>query len=120
MKDNSPDASLREAFANKADASAYAAHEAQEGSEHEAEERDEASRKNWGSPNSGARKMAGKSCEPDANLKFADKRPEEVRTLPVEGDNKTVLACVKEQVEGTDKIPNSNPKKRPGSNSLNA
>lgn len=74
-----------------------------------------------GKPSAGARRCPGKSDSPTEALGNPGRyKPEEVKTLPVEGDHKTVLACVKEQVEGTDKIPNSDPKKRPGSNSLNA
>ena len=48
-------------------------------------------------PEAGARKMAGKSCEPDANLKYADKQSEEVKTVDMNANAGAHYAAVKEQ-----------------------
>jgi len=66
-------------------------------------------------PSSGARQMAGKSNEPDANLKFSDKKPETVTTVDM---NANAGACIKAglvqaQGDGAEKnVTNGNPKKR--------
>jgi hypothetical protein len=53
-------------------------------------------------PSSGARRPAGKhSDRPDANLLFGDKKkPEEVKTLPVESDNQDHYKCMEAQNNG--------------------
>lgn len=45
-----------------------------------------------GKPESGARTMAGKSNEPDANLKFGNKASEEVKTVNMQANLK---ACIR-------------------------
>jgi hypothetical protein len=57
--------------------------------------------KNGVSPNSGARRPAGKhSDRPDANLQFSDKKPETVTTLPVESDNDDHFKAMEAQNNG--------------------
>ncbi len=51
-------------------------------------------------PEAGARQMSGKSSEPDANLKFSDKTPETVTTLPVESDNNKCYEAMETQNDG--------------------
>lgn len=42
----------------------------------------------------GVRKVEGKSNDCDENLKFSDKKPEQVKTLPVESDNEDHYKCM--------------------------
>jgi hypothetical protein len=56
--------------------------------------------KNRSVPSSGARSVAGKSNDCDENLKFSDKKPEQVKTLPVESDNEDHYKCMEAQNSG--------------------
>jgi hypothetical protein len=49
---------------------------------------------------SGARRVKGKTNDCDENLKFSDKKPETVKTLPVESDNQDHYKAMEAQNNG--------------------
>ena len=57
--------------------------------------------KNGVSPNSGARRAEGKTNDCDENLRFSDKKPEMVTTLPVESDNDDHYRAMEAQNAGS-------------------
>ena len=57
--------------------------------------------KNGVIPSSGASQPSGKTSDCDENLKFSDKKPETVTTLPVESDNDKQYEAMEAQNAGS-------------------